>query len=48
LKLLLSNPELRQAMGTSGRHHVVERYSLSDQVEELAQALREAAARAVT
>ena len=47
LKLLLFNPELRRAMGTSGRHHVVEHYSLSEQAEKLAQALREASARAV-
>jgi glycosyltransferase involved in cell wall biosynthesis len=45
LKLLLSDPELRQAMGTSGRRHVVQHYSLSDQAEKLAQALREAAGR---
>ena len=47
LKLLLFNPELRRAMGTSGRHHVVEHYSLSEQAEKLAQALHEASARAV-
>src|SRR5258705_10360194 len=45
LSLLLSNPELRQAMGKSGRRHVVEHYSLADQAEKLAQALHTAAKR---
>lgn len=43
LKLLLSNREKRSAMGSAGRRHVVERYSLPDQAEKLAQALHQAA-----
>ncbi|HAF14712.1 MAG TPA: hypothetical protein DCK93_01800 [Blastocatellia bacterium] len=42
LELLLSDPELRQTMGAAGRRHVVEHYSLSDQADKLARALREA------
>jgi glycosyltransferase involved in cell wall biosynthesis len=45
LKLLLSNPALRQAMGTAGRRYVVQYYSLSDQADKLAQALHDAAGR---
>lgn len=45
LKLLLSDLDLRQAMGTAGRRHVIQHYSLSDQAEKLAQALQEAAGR---
>jgi glycosyltransferase involved in cell wall biosynthesis len=43
LTLLLSDPALRQAMGASGRRHVLQYYSLSDQAEKLAQALHDAA-----
>jgi glycosyltransferase involved in cell wall biosynthesis len=43
LKLLLSDPALRERMGSAGRRHVVEHYSLSDQAEKLAEALYEAA-----
>lgn len=43
LKLLLSDPRLRERMGAAGRRHVVEHYSLSDQAEKLAEALYEAA-----
>jgi glycosyltransferase involved in cell wall biosynthesis len=42
LELLLSDSELRQTMGAAGRRHVVEHYSLSDQADKLAHALREA------
>jgi glycosyltransferase involved in cell wall biosynthesis len=42
LEALLSNTELRQTMGAAGRRHVVEHYSLSDQADKLAAALREA------
>ena len=42
LELLLSDSELRQTMGVAGRRHVVEHYSLSDQADKLAHALREA------
>ena len=45
LKLLLSDPNLRQEMGMSGRRHVIEHYSLQDQAEKLAQALHDAAGR---
>jgi len=44
LERLLSDPELRQAVGTAGRRHVVEHYSLAEQADKLALALREAAA----
>jgi glycosyltransferase involved in cell wall biosynthesis len=44
LELLLSHPELRQTMGAAGRRHVVEHYSLADQADKLADALREASA----
>ena len=43
LRLLLSDRQLRKAMGAAGRSHVVEHYSLGDQAEKLVQALREAA-----
>jgi glycosyltransferase involved in cell wall biosynthesis len=42
LALLLSDPEMRNEMGSAGRRHVVEHYSLSDQAEKLAQVLRQA------
>lgn len=42
LTLLLSNPEMRKAMGSAGRRHVVEHYSLPDQAEKLAHALHQA------
>lgn len=42
LDVLLSDPELRQTMGTAGRRHVVEHYPLSDQADKLERALREA------
>jgi glycosyltransferase involved in cell wall biosynthesis len=42
LEELLSNPQRRTAMGESGRRHVLERYSLSDQADKLASALYEA------
>ena len=41
LERLLSYPQLRQTMGESGRKHVVEHYSLSDQADKLASALYE-------
>ncbi|MDQ5846693.1 MAG: glycosyltransferase family 4 protein [Acidobacteriota bacterium] len=44
LKLLISDAELRKQMGTSGRRHVVQHYSLSDQADKLAEALRYAEA----
>ena len=43
LRLLISNEEMRKAMGSAGRRHVVEHYSLPDQAEKLAQALHQAA-----
>lgn len=43
LTVLLSNREFRENMGAAGRSHVVQHYSLSEQAEKLAQALREAA-----
>lgn len=42
LTLLLSNSEMRKAMGSAGRRHVVEHYSLPDQADKLAQALHQA------
>ncbi len=42
LELLLSDSELRRTMAAAGRRHVVEHYSLSDQADKLARALREA------
>jgi len=42
LTLLLSDAEMRKAMGSAGRRHVVEHYSLPDQAEKLAQALHQA------
>jgi glycosyltransferase involved in cell wall biosynthesis len=42
LERLLSDSQLRQTMGESGRRHVVEHYSLSDQADKLASALYEA------
>lgn len=44
LTQLLSDHELRREMGAAGRRHVVQHYSLGDQAEKLASALREAAA----
>ena len=44
LELLLGDPEMRQKMGAAGRRHVVEQYSLLDQADKLASALREASA----
>jgi len=42
LKCLLSDGQLRKTMGASGRRHIVEHYSLSDQADKLARALHEA------
>jgi glycosyltransferase involved in cell wall biosynthesis len=42
LEGLLSDRKLRRTMGESGRRHVVEHYSLSDQADKLASALYEA------
>lgn len=42
LERLLSDPELRKTMGASGRRHIIEHYSLSDQADKLAGALQEA------
>jgi glycosyltransferase involved in cell wall biosynthesis len=42
LELLLSDSGLRQTMGAAGRRHVIEHYSLSEQADKLAHALREA------
>lgn len=44
LGLLLADVQLRKTMGAAGRRHAVENYSLSDQADKLAGALREAAA----
>ncbi len=44
LASLLSDRQLRQTMGESGRRHVVEHYLLSDQADKLASALYEATA----
>jgi glycosyltransferase involved in cell wall biosynthesis len=44
LELLLADAHLRQTMGASGRRHAVEHYSLSEQADKLACALRDAAA----
>jgi len=44
LELLLDDAELRRTMGASGRRHVVEHYSLSEQADKLARALYDAAA----
>ncbi len=43
LKILVSDPQLREKMGTAGRRHVVQHYSLSVQADKLAEALYEAA-----
>jgi glycosyltransferase involved in cell wall biosynthesis len=43
LELLLVDMKRRQAMGQAGRRHVVENYSLADQADKLAGALKEAA-----
>jgi glycosyltransferase involved in cell wall biosynthesis len=42
LDRLLCDPELRSTMGASGRRHVVKHYSLAEQADKLAGALREA------
>ncbi|HEV7797579.1 MAG TPA: glycosyltransferase family 4 protein [Pyrinomonadaceae bacterium] len=42
LALLISDPEMRKAMGSAGRRHVVEYYSLPDQAAKLAHALHQA------
>jgi glycosyltransferase involved in cell wall biosynthesis len=42
LERLLSDSQLRKTMGESGRKHVVQHYSLSDQADKLASALYEA------
>jgi glycosyltransferase involved in cell wall biosynthesis len=42
LDRLLSDKRLRQTMGAAGRRHVVEHYSLPEQADKLANALREA------
>ncbi len=44
LELLLADAQLRKTMGAAGRRHAVEHYSLPDQADKLARALREAAA----
>jgi glycosyltransferase involved in cell wall biosynthesis len=44
LERLLGDAELRQTMGAAGRRHAVEQYSLSDQADKLAGALRAASA----
>jgi glycosyltransferase involved in cell wall biosynthesis len=44
LERLLCDAQLRQTMGTAGRRHVVQHYSLSDQADKLASALFEATA----
>jgi hypothetical protein len=44
LGLLLADAQLRKTMGAAGRRHAVENYSLPDQADKLAGALREAAA----
>jgi glycosyltransferase involved in cell wall biosynthesis len=43
LTVLLTDGDRRNEMGAAGRRHVVEHYSLVDQAEKLAQALRQAA-----
>ena len=43
LELLLVDMKRRQSMGQAGRRHVVENYSLADQADKLAGALKEAA-----
>lgn len=43
LNVLLTDETLRAEMGAAGRRHVIENYSLEDQAEKLAQALRAAA-----
>jgi glycosyltransferase involved in cell wall biosynthesis len=43
LHRLLSDSGLREEMGTAGRHHCVENYSLAEQAKKLAEVLREAA-----
>jgi glycosyltransferase involved in cell wall biosynthesis len=43
LRLLLADAQLRTKMGAAGRRHAVENYSLPDQADKLAGALREAA-----
>ena len=42
LESLLANVQLRQTMGAAGRRHVVVHYSLADQADRLARALKEA------
>jgi glycosyltransferase involved in cell wall biosynthesis len=42
LERLISDADLRKTMGASGRRHIVEHYSLSDQADKLASALYEA------
>ncbi|MDQ1639491.1 MAG: hypothetical protein QOF62_2830 [Pyrinomonadaceae bacterium] len=46
LERLLSDAQLRNAIGNAGRRHVVEHYSLPDQADKLASALFAAAGRA--
>ena len=42
LASLLADVQLRQTMGAAGRRHVVDHYSLADQADKLASALKEA------
>lgn len=42
LTQLISDPDLRERMGISGRRHVVQHFSLPDQADKLAEALRQA------
>jgi glycosyltransferase involved in cell wall biosynthesis len=48
LERLMLNAQQRQAMGDAGRRHVVEHYSLCEQANKLANALKEAAGRGVS
>jgi glycosyltransferase involved in cell wall biosynthesis len=48
LASLLSSERLREKMGAAGREHVLEYYSLGDQAEKLAEALRQAAGNKAT
>jgi len=45
LDSLIADPERRKKMGTAGRQHVCEHYSLSGQAKKLAEAIKEAAAK---
>ncbi|HEV7744005.1 MAG TPA: glycosyltransferase family 4 protein [Pyrinomonadaceae bacterium] len=48
LERLMLNAQQRQAMGDAGRRHVVDHYSLAEQANKLANALKEAAGRGVS